>query len=215
MPGWQGRSPTSWTSALPSFPKLSWGNKHCICLWEQQRNCSYGKDPSPWRKICQSKGKFCHGTSSPEWEVARWRASSVNSVGPTGEKFESSKNRAAVLWNKPMSLFYLVVRQLSFMILADLTRSTCETHKTPGKWRCRQESPRSCFCCWWWGGSGLQLVLHTWWEGAGAGFGGTAGHLAVHGHPHQLSSSCASTLRVHICPACACRRKMRALSPES
>lgn len=57
----------------------------------------------------------------------------MNSVGPAGEKFESSKNRGAVLGNKPMPLFYLVVRQLSFVILADLTRSTCETHKTPGK----------------------------------------------------------------------------------
>ena len=53
---------------------------------------------------------------------ARWRASSVNSVRLAGEKFESSKNRAAVLGNKPVSLFYFVFRQPSFLILVDLAR---------------------------------------------------------------------------------------------
>lgn len=42
----------------------------------------------------------------PRMGGVRWRASSVNSVRPAGEKFESSKKRAAVLGNKPMSLFY-------------------------------------------------------------------------------------------------------------
>jgi len=73
--------------------------------------------------------------------------SSVNSVRPAGEKIESPKNRTAVSGNQPMSVFYLVFRQLSFLILVDLTRSTHETHKTPDKGCCRKDCLRSS----WWG----------------------------------------------------------------
>lgn len=131
MPGWQRTPQSSRALALPSFPELSWGNKHYKCLWNQQR------DPASltWKRSLPLKKNMLMQREPLLWDFlsrsggARWRVSSVSSVKLAGEKFESSKNSAAVLGNEPTSLFNLVFRQLSFLILEDLARPTHETHK--------------------------------------------------------------------------------------
>lgn len=130
-PDWQGTPQSSRASALPSSPELSWGNKHCKWLWKQQRD----QGSLVWKRSFPLKKNMLMQGEPLLWDFlsrsggARWRVSSVSSVSLAGEKFESSKNSAAVLGNEPTSLFDLVFSQLSCLILEDLTRSTRETHK--------------------------------------------------------------------------------------